>query len=285
MHKFGRTMSSISDPSHRYSSIKPTLIKEAAKSVILKFQRNFRLFPREICLISGGPRSGTSALCEWLGHQPGVSAFHESRILVSIHRFMEEIYRFRNLDKDSPMIVSLARHLVFDYYSSSRILLGKRLLVDKEPLEPIAFPSKEYRQFIINMKRLFPESKLLLAIRDPIATIWSMRKRTWGESLTNIETKKFTVEEYIENWCSCADLILQYRSDPNTYIVQFGRLVNDPENESRRILGFLNVREGDSFQPRQTKEIGFSNEEREKILRIVQPQLEMLRVQGISEFC
>jgi hypothetical protein len=256
--------------------------KDAVKSIVLKFQRYFILFPRDICLISGAPRSGTTSLIEWIGHQPGVSAFQESRILLSIHRFMEEIYRFKNLNRDSATIVSLARHLVFDYYSSQRILLGKRLLVDKEPLEPIAFPSKEYGQFIINVKRLFPESKFLLAVRDPLATIWSMMGRTWGESLTNMETKRFNIEDYIENWCSCADLILQYCSDPNTYIVQFGHLVNDPENESKKIFDFLNIRKGNSFQPRQTKEIGFSNEEREKILRMVQPHLALLNVQGIS---
>jgi hypothetical protein len=130
---------------------------------------------------------------------------------------------------------------------------------------------------------LFPESKLLLAIRDPIATIWSMTRRTWGNSLTNMETKRFTIEEHQENWSSCADLVLKYCSDPNTYIVQFGCLVNDPENESRRIFDFLKIRKGKSFQPRQTKEIGFNNEEQEKILRMVRPQLELLTAHGISD--
>jgi len=254
-----------------------------AKPVIRKIQKTFKLLPRQICLISGAPRSGTSALLEWLGHQPSVSAFQESRILVSIHRFIEEIHRFKDLDRDSAAIVSLARQLVLDYYSSSRTLIGKRLLVDKEPLEPIAFPSKEYGPFIINVKRLFPECKLLLTVRDPFATVWSMAGRTWGESLTNMETKSFTIEEYTENWSSCADLLLQYCSDPNTYIVQFGRLINDPENESRRIFDFLNIHRGSSFQPRQTNEIGFSNEEREKILSMVQPQLALLTAQGISD--
>jgi len=275
-------MSSLSNPSHRNSSGKSTFIKGVKRPSVLKLQRNFRLFPKEICLISGPPRSGTSVLCEWLGHQPGVSAFPESRILVSISRFMNEIDRFRSLDRDSETIVNLARRLVFDYYSGSRILMGKRMLIDKEPLEPIAFPSKDYGRFIANVKRLLPGSKLLLVIRDPVATIWSMTRRTWGESLTQMETKRFTVEEYKENWSSCVDLILQYCSDPNTYIVQFGRLVHDPENESRRIFDFLKIRRGKSFQPRQTKEIGFSNEEQEKILRMVQPKLDLLAAAGIS---
>jgi len=276
-------MSSLSDPSKRNSSEKHTFIKEVTRSAILKLQRNFRLFPREICLISGAPRSGTSVLCEWLSHQAGVSAFPGSRILVSIDRFIAEIHRFQNLDRDSATVINLTRHLVFDYYSRSRILIGKRLFIDKEPLEPIAFPSKGYEQFIINVRMLFPESKLLLVIRDPIATIWSMTRRTWGESLTNMETKRFTIEEHQENWSSCADLVLKYCSDPNTYIVQFERLVNDPENESRRIFDFLKIRKGNSFQPRQTKEIGFNNEEQEKIFRMVQPQLKLLNAQGISD--
>jgi hypothetical protein len=276
-------MSSSSASSHPYSFLRQTLIKGITKAVILKLQKNFSLFPRAICLISGAPRSGTTALCEWLGHQRGVSGFHESRILVGIHGFMGEVNRFRNLDTDGATTVRLARQLVFDYYSSSRILIGKRLLLDKEPLEPIAFPSKDYGQFIINVKRMLPDSKLLLAIRDPLATIWSMSQRTWGSSLTDMETRRFTLEEYVENWRACADLIVQYRSDPNTYIVQFGRLIHDSENESKRIFDFLNIHRGISFQPHQTNKTGFGNEERGNILRRVKPHLELLNSHGISD--
>lgn len=234
-------------------------------------------------LVSGAPRSGTTALCEWLGHQRDVSAFTESRILVSIHKFMEEIYRFHNLEKDSRMIVDLARHLVIDYYSSSRILMGKKVLIDKEPLEPIAFPSKEYGRFIMNIRTLFPECKLLLMVRDPVATIWSMTSRTWGSSLTSPESRSFTLEEHIENWSSCAELIVQHCSDSNAYIVQYGRLIHDAENESRRVFEFLDIQEGSAFQPREPKENGFSNKQRGKILRMVQPQLRALSGQGISD--
>lgn len=271
------------ESARQFSRIRHTPLSRVARPAILRLQNNLRLFPRQLCLITGAPRSGTSALCEWLGLQPGVSAFSESRILVSAHHFMEEICRFRNLENDSEMIFGMARNLVADYYSNARILIGKRLILDKEPLEPTAFPSKGYRQFIGNVRRLFPESKLLFAIRDPIATVWSMSRRTWGSSLTNIEPRRSTVEEHTENWCSCADLILQYCSDPEAYIVQFGRLVRDPEIESRRVLDFLNIPNGNSFQPKQTKETGFSDAEKEKILSMVQPQLELLNAQGLSD--
>jgi hypothetical protein len=258
------------------------LLREVARPAVLRVQRTFRLFPQEICLISGAPRSGTTALIDWLGHQPGVAAFEESRILVGIHRFIEDVYRFNKLERDSERLVNLARHLVLDYYSSCRVLIGKRILLDKEPLEPVAFPSREYGRFLVHVRRLFPESKILLAVRDPLATVWSMSERTWGESLTNGGTKQFTIEEYAQNWCACADLVLRYRSDPRTYVVQFGRLMNDPGDESRRILDFLNVRHGEIFEPRQTRDIGFSKEQRETILGVVQPQLDLLNGQGIS---
>ena len=279
----GKIMSSLSDSSRQNLLSRQTHVKGLAISSVLKLQKNLSLFPKKICLISGAPRSGTSALCEWLGHQQGVSAFPESRILVSTHRFMEEIHRFANLENNSTRIEDLTRRLIFDYYSSSRILIGKRLLLDKEPLEPIAFPIKDYGHFIINVKRLLPDVKLILTIRDPIATIWSMSQRKWGESLSNKEAKRFSIEQYIENWCSCADLTLKYYSDSNTYIVQFGRLINDPENESRRIFNFLNIRNGEPFQPRQTNKIGFSNEVLEKIFRMTQPRVDFLNSKGIAD--
>jgi hypothetical protein len=255
-----------------------------ARSLPVRCRRLPGLFPRELCLITGAPRSGTTALINWLGRQPGILGFQESRILVGVHRFLEEVHRFKNLDHDRARIYSLARNLVFDYYASvSRLAVGKKLLVDKEPLEPIAFPAKEYGPFLANVRQLFPEARILYTVRDPIATIGSMVGRTWGESLTSEETRQFTLEEHIENWCSCAELALQCGADPHIYIVQFGRLVNDPENESRKIFDFLKLRRGNSFQPRPTHAIRFSQEERERILRLVQPQIERLDARGISD--
>ncbi len=256
--------------------------KKVARQFVLEFQRRVNLFPKSICLVSGAPRSGTTALVDWLGDQPGVAAFQESRILVSAHAFMEEVWRFSSLSRDSLALVRLARRLIVEYYTGSRILIGKRLLVDKEPLEPIAFPSRDYEQFIKNIKTLFPEAKLLLAVRDPLATIWSMSQRPWGESLTNREARDFAIEEYTHNWNSCADLILQCCSNRNTCIVQFGRLMNDPENESRRICEFLSIRNGKPFEPRETKDIGFSREEREQIVHATRSRVELLNAKGIS---
>lgn len=257
-------------------------LQKATTQAALKFQNSLRVHPQEMCLITGAPRSGTSALCEWLGTQPAVSAFPESRILISAHRFLEEAFRFKSLAKDGAELAELVRQLVAAYYSKSRILMDGKLVVDKEPLEPIAFPSKDYADFVLNYKKIFPKGKLLFAIRDPLATIWSMSQRVWGESLSTREARKYTLEEYAENWRACADLLLQFQGDVNTHIVQFGNLIKDPIHESRQIFDFLHIRNGHPFQPRQTHEIGFSPEERETILNIVEKQVETLRAHGIT---
>ncbi len=148
-----------------------SVLSKAITPIAMNIQRRGRFFPQGMCLISGAPRSGTSALCEWLGSQRSISAFPESRILISASKFVDEAFRFKNLESNSAEIMKMVRRLVYDYYSRSRVLLGKRLVVDKEPLEPIAFPLKDYMQFLATTRMIFPNIKFLFAIRDPVATI------------------------------------------------------------------------------------------------------------------
>lgn len=266
------------------SSDKHALIRGKARSAVLGAQGSLGLFPSSFCLITGTPRSGTTALGAWLGEQKGVTEFHESRILVGIHALMEEVDRFHHLNRDRIMLSRLARRLVLGYYARSKVLVGTRLLIDKEPMEPIAFPKTDYGRFLKNVRELFPESKLILLVRDPVATIWSMTRRTWGESLRGGGDRVFTLMEHIENWCSCADLILDYGSDPGTLIVPFGRLTEEPEDESRRIFEFLGIRIGKPFRPQPTKTSGFDPESLAAIETATRSRLERLEARGIYAF-
>jgi len=238
---------------------------------------------KRFCLVSGAPRSGTTAMLDWLGSQREIAGFDEPRMLIAIHRFMEEVCRFKDLEKNEAHVIDMARRLAYEYYCSQRILLKQNLIVNKEPLEPIAFPDKRYKAFLENVRTLFPEAKFLFMIRDPVATVFSMRQRKWGYSLKGFEPQTFSIEEHVGNWCACADIILQYSTDPDSYICQFGRLIHDPENESGKIFDFLSLCKGKSFKPKQTKIIGFSDEEREQILERSRPQLAALHAHGISD--
>ncbi len=260
-----------------------TFARSSARSLVVNLQKKTGLFPHEFCLITGSPRSGTSALVRWLGTHKQISAFPESRILIGAHRFLEEAHRFRNLDKEIAKIELLAQKLVYDYYIDSRLSLGKKLIMDKEPLEPIAFPSRDYVKFVANVRKILPKAKLLLAIRDPFSTIWSMSRRTWGESLSAEQEHRFTLYEHIETWKAGAEIVLQYHELPDVHVVQFGRLVNHSENESKKIFDFLKLRDGVPFKPRETNEVNFNVEERELILSAVSPVLEKLMSAGIND--
>jgi hypothetical protein len=120
-------------------------------------------------------------------------------------------------------------------------------------------------------------------IRNPIAAIWSMSERRWGSSQTTVEPRYYSIAENTENWCACADLVVQYAADPGTYICQFGRLVSEPREESERIFEFLGIRGGRTFEPRPTKRIGFSDSERALILQNARQQIDALSALGFSD--
>ncbi len=254
-----------------------------AKAVAKMLQKPLRIRPKHFCLISGAPRSGTTAVGSWLCDCHGVAGFMESRILVAVHRFIQEIHRFEDLDCCQEKLIPLARRLVYGYYADHAVLFRKTLLLDKEPLEPIAFPDKHYTAFLENIRAVLPETKLLLMVRHPVASVSSMSQRKWGYSLTDTPPQELSLEEHVETWCSSVESILKYADDPNTYICQFGRLVSEPEKESKQICDFLEIPASNLFRPRPTHSVELAHKEAEFVLSRSKRHLEMLRECGITD--
>lgn len=244
---------------------KPSSLKKVAKSVALRLQDTLCLEPRTFCLVTGPPRSGTTALARWLLSQDRIVGLNESRILVSVHRLVSEIHRFQDLHKERRQLEVLARRFALACYGAFGVYFGTRALVDKEPLEPIAFPEKDYEAFLRNLRAVFPGIRLLFLLRDPVPTLWSMTQRKWGFSLRDTEPISFSLEDHIETWCSNVETALEYADDSRAYLCFNSRLVADPVPESRRIFDFLGIRSGRPFEPRPTKEVGFDEEQLAKI--------------------
>lgn len=236
----------------------------------------FHLGRKRVCLVTGAPRSGTSALCRWLGEQPRVAVYPESRLLLAHHRFLEEANRFRRLKEKEPDLLQQARRQFFDFYAAQSALLGSGLIVQKEPLEPIAFPDKRYEAFLINARKLFPEMPLIFMLRDPVDSIWSMSQRKWGFSLTQADPQSLPLDVHIETWCACANLIRKSAKGPNVYICSFERLIKEPAEESQRIANFLENRLQVPFQPRPTRMPDFNEETRSYIEQRVEAHLEAI---------
>ena len=150
------------------------------------------------------------------------------------------------------------------------------MLVDKEPLGPIALPDRNYQAYLESVRAIFPEVRLIMMSRGPVATIWSMTQRDYGHSLSVKSIRRYPLEEHIENWCASADLILKLAHQPNVYICQFERLSAEPGLESRRIGNFLGWSKIVPFQPRPTKSAAFSDEDLVLIYKHTAPQVAAL---------
>ena len=247
------------------SDPEPSFHRKVAKSLALTIQDGLRLEPRAFCLVTGAPRSGTTAVNRWLLSQGNVVGLNESRILVGVHRLVSEIHRFQGLHRERLRLEELARRFAFSSYGAFGVYFGTRMLIDKEPLEPIAFPDKDYRGFLSNLRAVFPGIRFLFVLRDPVATLWSMTQRKWGVSLRNTEPVDLSMEEHIETWCSNVDAALEYADDSQAYLCFNSRLVADPVSESRRISQFLGIERTRPFEPRPTKQVGFDNGQLAKI--------------------
>lgn len=227
-------------------------------SVISRLNAALHLQPRSLCLVTGPPCSGTTALGDWLGLQKGVVGISESRILIATHFLLEQIRRFNSLRNEDALLPT-TRGFVYHYYAR-RAFLWRKLLLDKEPLEPIALPDENYAQFINNMRWLFPGLKLLFIIRHPLPTIWCMRNRQWGYSLAAGEPRMFTLPECVRIWKANASLIAQNDACTDIFICKFEDLVANPANMSVQILDFLEITRGTTFVPRQTRDVQFQED-------------------------
>jgi hypothetical protein len=117
------------------------------------------------------------------------------------------------------------------------------------------------------MRLIFPDIKIIFMVREPLATIWSMRQREWGYSLADPKLRNYSLPECIQIWKNCVELAHENYDDPNWYICSFERLVKEPKEESCRILRFISSKSSTFFIPKTTDKSRFSDEEKNYILQ------------------
>jgi hypothetical protein len=201
-----------------------------------------------LALITGSPRSGTTAVLEWLGARPGVAAREESRILLAAHRFLAEVDRFQVLDdaRDDALHALRAACLAYAMRDAPD---STRLLIEKEPLEPIALPAGDYAEFLSHVRSLYPGIRMIFMVRHPVAAVSSMRARQWGNSLTRVPAKSFSLDECITTWRANAALAAQLAGHRLVLRCHYEELVADPSAASVRIADFLGLSGTPPFRP------------------------------------
>ncbi len=259
------------------------MIKQARhflRSGALKIQEMFPLFPNSFALVTGAPRSGTSAMASWIGEQPWVKSFSETKRLFVAHRLREALWKWERFSKKEAD--QRVRELLLNGYSQEGVYIGARLLLDKEPLDPLSLSPNEYGSFLSSVESIFPSVRFIVMVRSPEAVVSSIVNREWGFSLRPEKVKSRTVKEGITSWTEANQLATKIAEKKNSYLCQFEKLMERPEEVSRELARFLGLRKYNTFQPRETSEVTLSLDERSRVWNETSECRQQLADIGIS---
>jgi tetratricopeptide (TPR) repeat protein len=193
--------------------------------------------PRNLAVLCGHPRSGTTLLEQVLDSHPEIIAAEETHILhdeayLPLSRgFPGSASILKVLDSASAVSLQKARENYFRFTELFiRQPLGNRLLVDKNPALNVLIPA---------VARIFPEAKFIVALRDPRDVCLScfMQPLALNPVSSAYLSLEGTVRQYISVmafWRSILPKLL------NPWIeVRYESMVENLEASARQTLAFL----------------------------------------------
>lgn len=217
-----------------------TLADFTAETMRRWFDFGSRLQPlRRLAFLGGHPRSGTTLLEQVLDSHPDIVSAEETQVFVD-----DALNPLKaNLPGGSPLAVLEAAQTDALQRSRERYFhfmelclnktVGNRLLIDKNPPITLLLPA---------LVRIFPEIKILIALRDPRDVVLSCFMQchvpVTSGTVTYLSLEE-TTEGYAhmaEEWKMLSSLIR------NPWLeVHYEDVVADLESTSRRVLDFLGV--------------------------------------------
>lgn len=194
---------------------------------------------RRLALLCGHPRSGTTLLEQVLDSHPDIisaeetNIFHDNAYPLLLRNCPPEASILDVLESAPAATLRLARE---NYFRCMEKFLGNpiagRLLIDKNPILTFLIPP-----FV----RIFPETKFLVALRDPRDVCLScfMQPLPLNQSAAAFLTLEGAVEDY-------AALMTMYQTlapllKNSCLEVRYEDMVDDLESVARRTLDFLGV--------------------------------------------
>ena len=219
---------------------KKTLADLTAETMRRWFDFGPQLQPhRRLAFLGGHPRSGTTLLEQVLDSHPDIVSAEETQV------FVDDVFNplKANLPGGSPLaILEAAQTDVLQqsrarYFHSMELCLnhtiGDRLLIDKNPPITLLLPA-----FI----RIFPEIKILIALRDPRDVVLSCFMQCYVP-VTSGSVPYLSLEETTEGYAHMAEE-WKFLSSliKNPWLeARYEDVVADLESVSRRVLDFLGV--------------------------------------------
>jgi tetratricopeptide (TPR) repeat protein len=195
---------------------------------------------RRIALLCGHPRSGTTLLEQVLDAHSDVTSAEETKLmhdeayLPLIRDFPEGTSILQALDSSPPSLLCHARE---NYFHCAELLLrseiGGRLLLDKNPALNLMIPM---------VVRVFPETKFIVALRDPRDVVVSCFMQALP--LTPISASYHSIEGTVNQYANVMGFWLEMlpRMGDQWMYVRYEELIDDLPSVARSALGFLGLR-------------------------------------------
>jgi tetratricopeptide (TPR) repeat protein len=214
---------------------------------------------RRLALLAGHARSGTTLLEQVLDSHPDIvsaeetSIFHEDAYVTLRRHLPPETSMLAGLDTASVETLRQARER---YFQSMSLWLGQppgeRLLIDKNP---------SLQVLIIAFIRIFPEARLIVALRDPrdiVLSCFMMLHYPLSTASVTFLNLGDTVSAYAHVmgvWQTLKPLV------KNPWLeVRYEDMVENLESVARKTLDFLGV-------PWDARVLGFDEHARQKMVR------------------
>jgi tetratricopeptide (TPR) repeat protein len=181
----------------------------------------------------GFARSGTTLLEQILASHPAVSAFEERPTLydteIEFSYAEGGIERLATIhDRDLDRFREAYWYRVRDFGGTP----DDKVFIDKYPMNS---------QHVPLIRKLFPEAKILFALRDPRDVVLSCFRRSF---LLNIAMYEFTSIERAARYYDAVMTgfrLYRERLPLDLHVVRYEALVDDFEGQVRQICAFLNV--------------------------------------------
>ena len=206
--------------------------QELPKDILRTWAREFPERAREpiprLAFLGGHPRSGTTLLEQILGAHPEVAALDESPAFPMIVSKL-----FNASPQISPARLNIIRRRYLEALQREwgGSLEGK-LILDKNPS-----PTARLRIWL----RVFPELRVLIALRDPRDVVISCY---FQNILLNVINVNFlSLERIARHYANLMDVWLAVREWENLACMEtrYEDIVADPESEGRRVTEFLGL--------------------------------------------
>ncbi len=181
--------------------------------------------------IVGFPRSGTTLLDQILDSHPGIQVMEEKEAIKDVVQSITGDYP-QSLTSLGESDVQKLRELYFKAVDGYITRDPNTILVDKFPLNIRHIPL---------IARLFPNAKIILAMRHPCDVVLSnfMQNYKINNAMANfftIEDSAFAYKQVMELWQKSISLL-----PVNYHSVKYESLVADFNNEVGQLLKFLEV--------------------------------------------